>query len=67
MPEKTHPEVVRLIIAQHGPISGKDVVAKCVEFGFTNPRSTSAILFNAKKAGTLIKDETGGWTVPPVE
>lgn len=59
--QKTHPEVVHLIIAQYGPISGKDVVAKCSEFGFTNKQSTSAILFNARKAGTLAKDTNDCW------
>ena len=59
---KTHPEIVHMVIKQYGPIKGKDVIAKCAEFGFTNPRSTSAVLFNAYRAGTIIKDEEGHWT-----
>ena len=66
MENKTPKSVVQQIVAHHGPILGKQVVSLCSMVGFTNTRSTRAVLFNAKRSGTLKKDDHGHWTVGAV-
>jgi len=64
MEHKTPLELVQRIVAHHGPILGKQVVSLCASVGYTNKRSTGAVLFNARRAKTLTKDAHGRWTCP---
>ena len=60
--EKTPRDLVHRVVAHHGPILAKQVATRCADVGYTNPRSTYAVLYNAKRAGTLVKDDKDRWT-----
>lgn len=57
-------EIVIRIIEHHGPVLGRQVGTLCASVGYTNLRSTYAVLFNAKTAGLIHKDTKGRWTAP---
>jgi hypothetical protein len=63
---KTAHEVVHQIVTDHGPILGRDVEAACVPLGY-KAKSIRAVLFNAKKRGSINKDDKGFWTAPPTD
>jgi len=63
----TPTELVCGIVVLHGPISGKDITARCSEAGFGNEMSTRAVIFNAKRKDIIRKDVAGLWTLSPTE
>ena len=58
---RTPTDLVVHIVQHHGPILGRQVVSLCSSVGYTNETSTKAVLFNARKSGTLRKNPQGAW------